>query len=87
MDKCDVCTRNTEWQERYTLACERFDRSLKLAQTVTVIALCVMAICIILSTLCVAKTIEFIDGFEYVEETLVSQDGEGKNIAVLIGDK
>ena len=86
MDKCDVCTTKTEWQERYNLACERFDRSLKLALTVTVIALCVMAICIILTTMCLAQTIKFIDSFEYVEETIVEQDGAGKNIAVLIGD-
>ena len=86
MDKCDVCLRDKEWHERYNLACERFDKALKTALTVTVISLCIMAICIILTAFCVAKTIEFIDGFEYVEETLVSQDGEGKNIAVLIGD-
>ena len=85
MDKCDVCTRNTEWQDRYNLACERFDNALKMALTVTVISLCVMMICIILSTLCLAETIKFINGFEYVEETVVEQ-GDGKNIAVLIGD-
>ena len=86
MDKCDVCTRNTEWQDRYNLACERFDKALKMALTVTVISLCVMMICIILSTLCLAKTLQFIAGFEYCEETIVEQDGAGKNIAVLIGD-
>ena len=87
MDKCDVCTKNEEWQDRYNLACERFDKALKMALTVTVISLCVMMICIILTTMCLAQTIKFINGFEYVEETIVEQDGAGKNIAVLIGDK
>ncbi len=86
MDKCDVCYRDKEWHERYNLATERFDKSLKLALTVTIIALCVMMICIILTAFCVAETIKFINGFEYVEETVVEQDGAGKNIAVLIGD-
>ena len=39
-----------------------------------------------MTAFCVAETIEFINGFEYVEETVVEQDGNGKNIAVLIGD-
>lgn len=86
MDKCDVCKRDKEWHERYNLACERFDKSLETALTVTIIALCVMMICIILTAFCVAKTLEFINGFECVEETMVEQDGAGKNIAVLIGD-
>lgn len=84
MDKCDVCYRDKEWHERYNLACERFDKSLKTALTVTIIALCVMMICIILTAFCVAETIKFIDSFEYVEETLVEQDGDGQNIAVLV---
>ncbi len=86
MDKCDVCYRDKEWHERYNLACERFDKSLKTALTVTIIALCVMMICIILTAFCVAETISFIDSFEYVEETLVEQDGDGQNVAVLIGN-
>ena len=85
-DKCDVCKKDKEWHERYNLACERFDRALHTALTVTIIALCVAMISIILSTLCLAKTLEFINEFEYVEETVVEQDGSGKNIAVLIGD-
>ena len=86
MDKCDVCTRDKEWHERYNLATERFDRAIRTALTVTIISLCVMMICIILTTMCLAQTIKFIDSFEYVEETIVEQDGAGKNIAVLIGD-
>lgn len=84
MDKCDVCKVNKEWHERYNLACERFDSALKTAMTVTIIALCIMMICIILTAFCVAETIRFINGFEYVEETLVEQDGDGQNIAVLV---
>lgn len=84
MDKCDVCLRDKEWQERYNLACERFDKSLQTAMTVTIIAVCAAMASIILMALCVAKTLRFIDEFEYVEETVVEQDGKGQNIAVLI---
>lgn len=84
MDKCDVCSRDKEWKERYRLSCERFDKSLQTAMTVTIIAVCAALASIILMALCVAKTFRFIENFEYVEETVVDQDGEGQNIAVLI---
>lgn len=86
MDKCTDCLRDREWKERYQLSCERFDKSLNLAMTITIISLFVTLFCIILTAFCLAATIRFINGFEYVEETetVIEQDGNGQNIAVLL---
>lgn len=80
--ECKECSQ--EWQKRYNLAVQRFDKALSTAMTVTIIALCITLICVIISAVCLGQTIKFIEGFEYVEETIVSQDGNGQNIAVLV---
>ena len=84
MNKCEMCS--LEWRERYQLAVQRFDRQIAIATTVTIIAIILSMFCIIITALCVVKTIQFINGFEYVEEeqTLIEQDGNGQNIAVLV---
>ena len=86
MDNCEDCKRDREWKERYNLSCKRFDKSLNLAMTITIISLFVTLFCIILTAFCLAATIRFISGFEYVEETetVIEQDGNGQNIAVLL---
>lgn len=81
MNTCEECSR--DWQDRYNREVRQFNRQITIATTVTLIALCISLICVIITAVCVAKTIEFIGGFEYVEETLISQDGEGQNIAVI----
>ena len=81
MNKCEMCS--LEWRERYQLAVQRFDRQIAIATTVTIIAIILSMFCIIITALCVVKTIKFIDSFEYVEETLIEQDGDGHNIAVI----
>ena len=85
MDKCEVCSK--EWQERYNLAVKRFDKSLNLAMTITIVSICVALTSIILTAICVSKTINFINEFEYVEETIVEQDGNGQNVAVIVNDR
>lgn len=82
MDRCNVCQQ--EWRERYNLSVQRFDRQINRCMAITVVAVIISMFCIIITALCVAKTIEFIDSFEYVEETLIEQDGNGQNIAVLV---
>lgn len=84
MDRCDACYKEREFRERYALACQRFDKALNIAMIITVISLGAAVISIILTTICVAKTLEFINGFEYVEETVVEQDGDGQNVAVFV---
>lgn len=84
MDKCTQCSK--EWQERYNIAVQRFDKSLNTAMVVTIISLCIALLSVIISAFCLAKTLSFISEFEYVEETVVEQDGNGQNVAVLIGN-
>lgn len=83
-NKCYECSR--EWQERYNLAVKRFDRNINIATTITIISICIALICVILSSMCLAKTLNFIKEFEYVEETVISQDGEGYNTAVIVNN-
>ena len=84
MDRCNVCQQ--EWRERYNLSVQRFDRQINRCMAITVVAVIISMCCIIITALCVANTIQFINGFEYVEEeqTLIEQDGNGQNIAVLV---
>jgi hypothetical protein len=72
-----------EWQERYNLACQRFDRQIAICTTVTIIAAIIAMFCIIIAACCVFATHRFIAQFEYVEETIVSQDGDGQNVAIV----
>lgn len=81
MDRCDICSK--EWRQRYEIAVSRFDRALAIACTVTIISVCIAIACIIIAAMCVSKTHQFISEFEYVEETIIEQDGNGKNVAVI----
>lgn len=83
---CETCSK--EWKERYSLSTQRFDRQINRCMAVTIIAVCVSLICIIITAFCVVTTIKFISQFECVEETeySIEQDGNGRNIAVLIGN-
>lgn len=82
MDKCTQCSK--EWQERYNIAVSRFDKSLNIAMIVTIISVCITLLSVILSAICLAKTLNFINQFECVEETVVEQDSNGQNVAVVI---
>lgn len=83
-NKCYECSK--EWRERYNLAVKRFDKNMNVAVTITIISICIALICVILATTCLAKTLNFIKEFEYVEETLIEQDGEGNNTAVIVNN-
>ena len=89
MDKqCYNCHVEAEWQEHYILAVRRFDKSLNKALAATVIAVIVALVCIIITAFMAVKIINFINDFEYVEETTYSieQDDQGINTAVIGGD-
>lgn len=80
-NRCQVCSK--EWQERYNLAVQRFDRQIAICTTVTIIAAIIAMFCIIIAACCVFATHRFINQFEYVEETLIEQDGDGQNVAIV----
>lgn len=86
--KCSNCHVEAEWQKHYILAAQRFDKSLNKALAVTMIAVIVSLICIIITAFTAMKIINFINEFEYVEETTYSieQDGKGINTAVIGGE-
>jgi hypothetical protein len=87
-DKCYNCHIEAEWQKHYLLAVQRFDKSLNKALAATVIAVIVALVCIIITAFMAVKIINFINDFEYVEETTYSieQDDQGINTAVIGGD-
>lgn len=87
-NKCFNCHIEAEWQKHYILAVQRFDKSLNKALAVTMIAVIVSLICIIITAFVGMKVINFINSFEYVEETSYSieQDGEGINTAIIGGE-
>lgn len=84
-DRCQVCSK--EWQERYNLACQRFDRQIQICTAITVVSSIITLFCIIITACCVVATHRFINQFEYVEETLIEQDGDGQNIAVINSER
>lgn len=86
--QCYNCHIEAEWQKHYLLAVQRFDKSLNKALAATVIAVIVALVCIIITAFMAVKIINFINDFEYVEETTYSieQDDQGINTAVIGGD-
>ena len=83
--QCYNCHIEAEWQKHYYLAVQRFDKSLNKALAATVIAVIVALVCIIITAFMAVKIINFINDFEYVEETTYSieQDDDGINTAVI----
>ena len=81
---CKTCE-NQKWKAMYLTAQERFD---KVGQNLTVgfiIVFVVMLACLLATIGMLYKTMQFIDQFEYVEETeiQIEQDCRGKNTVIL----
>ena len=69
------------------MAVKRFDKSLNKALAVTMVAVIVSLICIIITAFTAMKIINFINEFEYVEETTYSiEQDEGINAAIIGGE-
>lgn len=87
-DQCYNCHIEAEWQSRYILAVQRFDKFLNKALAVTIIAVIVSLICIIITAFMAMKIINFINSFEYVEEITyqIEQDDLGFNTAIIGGE-
>ena len=87
LDKCNSCAIEAEWRERYLLAEKRFDKSLRQAVTVTLLAVMMMLICLIATIYFGMHVMNFINSLEYVEETTVEiQQDEGNNAAIIGGE-
>lgn len=84
---CKSCG-SYKWKEMYIESQQRFDKVVVKLTIGTIIAFTIMIMCL-LATICVLiRTQNFINSFEYVEETEVeiSQDSDGMNTAI-IGDR
>ena len=64
---------------------QMFDKALLKAHIAIIVLAVIAFISVLVAACCVIRTQRFIAKFEYVEETVVSQDGNGTNVAV-IGD-
>ena len=87
--KCYDCRLGAEWKDRYIIAVKRFDSNLQKAIVVTMVSVIVALICTIITTLTVMYVVEFVNSFEYVEETTYSieQNNKGTNTAVIGGER
>lgn len=87
-NKCYNCHYEAEWKEHYIMAVKRFDKAMRTALTVTMVSVIIMLICTIIAAYLGMKVIQFINSFEYVEETTYSieQDDQGINTAIIGGE-
>lgn len=84
MFDCKSCE-NQKWKSMYITAQQRFDATVTKLTIGFVILLTVTFICLITTTFLVIRVQDFIESFEYVEETeiQIEQDCNGHNVVVL----
>lgn len=84
MPDCKNCE-NIQWKNHYLMAQQRFDKVIGRLVVGTIIAFTI-AVCCLVATICaIFKCINFINEFEYVEETeiQIEQDWHGDNRVIL----
>lgn len=87
LKNCQNCQIEAEWRERYILAEKRFDKALRGAEIITLIAAIISFCCLIITMYYGIQTQKFINGFEYVEETAVEiEQTDGVNTAIIGGE-
>ena len=86
--KCKSCVIEAEWRERYLIAEKRFDKALRQAELITLLAVVVALASFIVTVFYGMKVMTFINDFEYVEETTYSivQNDQGFNTAIVGGE-
>ena len=86
MQDCKNCE-NTKWKNHYMVAQQRFDKVVTILSAGTVIAWAITVLCLIATICALIKLQNFIDSFEYVEETTFSiEQDEGINTAIIGGE-
>ncbi len=88
INKCKSCAIEAEWRERYLIAEKRFDKALRRAELITLLAVAVALISFIVTVFFGMKVMTFINDFEYVEETTytIEQNDQGFNTAIIGGE-
>ena len=88
ISKCKSCAIEAEWRERYLIAEKRFDKTMRRAELITLLAVAVALISFIITVFFGMKVMTFINDFEYVEETTytIEQNDQGFNTAIVGGE-
>lgn len=84
MPDCKVCE-NKKWKDMYMAAQQRFDKVLINLTVGFVILITVVIFCLVVTICTLIRTQEFINEFEYVEQTeiQIEQDSKGHNTVIL----
>jgi hypothetical protein len=84
MNECQKCAKEN-YKQLYTESKQTFEKQIFTLTTALYILIGIVAFCLVLTIITEIKVVNFINGFEYVEETEyeISQDSSGTNVAVI----
>lgn len=87
MNECQKCAKEN-YKQLYIESKQAFEKQIFTLTATLYILIGIVVFCLILTIITEIKVVNFINGFEYVEETEyeISQDSSGTNVAV-IGEK
>jgi len=84
MNECQKCAKEN-YKQLYTESKQIFEKQIITLTATLYILIGIVVFCLILTIITEIKVVNFIKGFEYVEETEyeISQDSSGTNVAVI----
>jgi hypothetical protein len=84
MNECQKCAKEN-YKQLYTESKQIFEKQIITLTATLYILIGIVVFCLILTIITEIKVVNFINGFEYVEETEyeISQDSSGTNVAVI----
>lgn len=84
MNECQKCAKEN-YKQLYIESKQTFEKQIFTLTALLYILIGIVVFCLILTIITEIKVVNFINGFEYVEETEyeISQDNNGTNVAVI----
>lgn len=84
MNECQKCAKEN-YKQLYIESKQTFEKQIFTLTATLYILIGIVVFCLILTIITEIKVVNFINGFEYVEETEyeISQDNSGTNVAVI----
>ena len=84
MNECQKCAKEN-YKQPYIESKQTFEKQIFTLTALLYILIGIVVFCLILTIITEIKVVNFINGFEYVEETEyeISQDNSGTNVAVI----
>ena len=84
MNECQKCAKEN-YKQLYIKSKQTFEKQILILTTALYILIGIVVFCLLLTIITEIKVVNFINGFEYVEETeyKISQDSSGTNVAVI----